>query len=266
MAEALQNAINIASEYIWSNALDKTVNPEVCVASLPFLEYNCFTVLITKLIGIAIICFSSINKAPVFFNIINTQSGAGISMNSIYAESIMYSNAAFYGILRGNPFTSWGENGIVTLQTLGVVFILWKYKTDPAIPFSQRVVAIIVYAIYAFSVFTFLEPETYHYLHRANYAALLLSRGSQIISTFGVKHTGNQSIFTILMNMSGTVVRIFTTLKEVGMDFALLSGYFLSAGLNSVILIQYFYFRSNTVEFLKKLKKDQMKAEEKKMD
>jgi len=257
MAEVLKTGIAIASEYVWGNALDDNVNPETCMASLPFLESNCLSVFITKAIGIAIICFASVNKAPVFFNILNTQSGAGISMGSVYAEMIMYSNAAFYGVLRGNPFTSYGENLIVTLQTLGVVMILWKYKKDPSISTLQRLMAMAVYAMYASAVFTFLTPEQYHYLHMCNWGALLYARGSQIVSTIFVQHTGNQSIWTILMNMSGSVVRIATTLKEVGWDFALLSGYLLSAGLNLVLVLQYFYFRKNTDEFLKTLKTKQ---------
>lgn len=253
MAEVVKQAITFASEYVWGSALDENVTPEICVASLPFLESNCLSVLITKVIGLAIICFASINKAPVFFNILNTQSGAGISMGSVYAETIMYSNAAFYGVLRGNPFTSYGENLIVTLQTIGVVMILWKYKNDPAISISQRMMAIAFYIAYASAVFTLLEPDQFHYLHMCNWGALLYARGSQIISTMKIKHTGNQSIWTILMNMSGSVVRIATTLKEVGWDFALLSGYLLSVGLNLTLVLQYFYFRKNTEEFLKTL-------------
>ena len=255
MAEVIQKGIDVASEYIWGSALDESVSPEICVASLPYLQSNCLSILVTKMIGCVIIFGAFMNKAPIFFNIYKTQSGAGISMGSVYAESIMYSNAAFYGILRGNPFTSWGENGIVTIQTLGVVIMLWKYKSDPAISMTQRIMALILYVAYATSVFTFLEPHQYHYLHMCNWGALLYARGSQIVSTMFVKHTGNQSILTIFMNMSGTVVRIFTTLKEVGWDFALLSGYLLSAGLNAMLVIQYFYYRKNTEIFLKSLKK-----------
>ena len=249
----MAQVIQYASEYVWGSALDESVSPQICMDSLPFLQYNCLSVLVTKLIGVAIICGAALNKAPIFFNIYRTKSGAGFTMSSVYAESIMYSNAAFYGILRGNPLTSFGENLIVTVQTLGVVMILWRFKSDPKVSITQRMVAFIAYCIYVFYVFTLLKPDQYHYLHMCNWGALTYARGSQIVSTFQIQHTGNQSIITMTMNISGTIVRIFTTLKEVGWDFALMSGYLISAGLNSILILQYFYYRKNTALFLKKL-------------
>lgn len=253
--------IDYASEYIWGNSPDEIVSPQFCVSTLPYLNTNCATVLITKLIGVAIICGAALNKAPVLFNIYKTRSGAGISTNSIYAETILYSNSAFYGILRGNPFTSWGENGIVLIQTMLLVFMLWKYKVDPVISASQRIFAILVYIMYSTLVFGFLPPSKYQSLMVCNFGALLLSRGSQIISTFQIKHTGNQSIITIGMNLFGTVIRIFTTLKEVGWDFPLLRSYLLSVSLNFTIACQYFYFQKNTAKFLNSLKKPESKKE-----
>ena len=39
----------------------------------------------------------------------------------------MYSNAAFYNLRRGNPFTAYGETFMVMLQTVVVVVMIWIY-------------------------------------------------------------------------------------------------------------------------------------------
>lgn len=64
------------------------------------------------------------------------------------------------------------------------------------------------------------------------------------------KHTGTQSILTHLMNLVGSMIRILTTLKEIGMDLALLSGYALSVLLNAVLITQCIVYRKNTLKVL----------------
>ena len=95
--------------WAWSEDPSPLVTPETCVESLPFLTTPCFARLLAKAIGIFIIVTSCINKAPVLRNILKSKSGAGLSVGGSYGEVILYSNAAFYNILRGNPFTAYGE-------------------------------------------------------------------------------------------------------------------------------------------------------------
>ena len=83
---------------------------------------------------------------------------------------------------------------------------------------------------------------------------LIYSRGSQIIANYHQKQTGAQSIATTGMNLSGSLVRIATTIKEVGWDFNILRNYALSVTLNSVLLVQISMYKTNTEKFLKSLK------------
>mmetsp|Transcript_30102 Transcript_30102/g.36774 ORF Transcript_30102/g.36774 Transcript_30102/m.36774 type:complete len:259 (+) Transcript_30102:144-920(+) len=234
------------------------ITPAYCLSTLPLLPIPCLSPLITKLIGIAIIIGATLNKAPVVFNVLSTHSVTGLAVGSVYGEVIMYSNSAFYGILQNNPFTAWGENGVMTLQSWLICVLVWKYKHDPPFGASQKIVAVGVYAFYAFLAFVLL-PERWHYLLlAANWPALVVARGSQIVDTFRLKHTGNHSLITTGMNLLGTVIRVFTTIKEIGWDFALLSGYLLSAVLNTVLVLQFFLYWDATVRFKKSLKEKKM--------
>jgi hypothetical protein len=59
-----------------------------CSKILPFMNGQCWSQLIVKVLGIAIILGSFFSKAPVMINIINSKSSAGLSRTSAYGEAI----------------------------------------------------------------------------------------------------------------------------------------------------------------------------------
>eukprot|EP00523_Entomoneis_sp_CCMP467_P005654 CAMPEP_0168763924 /NCGR_PEP_ID=MMETSP0724-20121128/24614_1 /TAXON_ID=265536 /ORGANISM="Amphiprora sp., Strain CCMP467" /LENGTH=88 /DNA_ID=CAMNT_0008813143 /DNA_START=496 /DNA_END=762 /DNA_ORIENTATION=- len=83
---------------------------------------------------------------------------------------------------------------------------------------------------------------------------MLYSRGIQIWENYQVQQTGAQSGITLGLNTLGLVIRIYTTVQEVGYNMVLIAGYTLSLLTNGALLAQVFVYRSNTLEFLKSLK------------
>ena len=62
----------------------------------------------------------------------------------------MYSNAAFYNLRRGNPFTAYGEVFMVMIQTYVLVGMIWKYGGEE----RARVGMVgCGYVLYLFAVF-----------------------------------------------------------------------------------------------------------------
>ena len=63
----------------------------------------------------------------------------------------MYSNAAFYNLRRGNPFTAYGETFMVMLQTVAVVVMIWVYGEET----NKKNVGLVCagYVVYLFVVF-----------------------------------------------------------------------------------------------------------------
>lgn len=143
--------ILVLAEWVWESDPSSLVSPSICLDSLPLLSSPCLSRLVAKGIGVGIIFASCINKAPVIRNILQSKSVAGLSVAASYGEVILYSNAAFYNILRGNPFTAYGETFLVLLQTMVVISLIWAY--EPKIGKANIVAALFAYCIYLFVVF-----------------------------------------------------------------------------------------------------------------
>jgi hypothetical protein len=95
------------AKWVWETAdASEEVSPELCLAQVPFLSSGCFSALLAKALGVAIILGSCINKVPLIMNITKSQSAAGISRNSLYGEALVYGCGVFYGLLHGYPFSS----------------------------------------------------------------------------------------------------------------------------------------------------------------
>lgn len=88
-----------------------------------------------------------------------------------------------------------------------------------------------------------------------NPIVLVTTRGAQIRENYVNKQTGAQSIATISMNLTGSLVRIATTIKEIGFDFHILRSYGASVTLNTILFVQILMYKSNTEHFLDDLKK-----------
>ena len=99
-----------------------------------------------------------------------------------------------------------------------------------------------------------LTPDTLHYLMIYNPLVLISTRGAQIRENYSNKQTGAQSIATTSMNLLGSLVRIATTIKEVGWDFHILRAYATSVTFNTILCAQILMYRANTERFLRDLK------------
>lgn len=242
------------SEWLWEE--DSTVTPHECLDSLPFLMSPCWRALMAKGIGIAMILAACVNKLPVIINIMNSKSAKGLSSSSIYGETVVYANCAAYGVLNDYPVTSWGENASLFIQALIIMALFWGYSKAS---WNERILVFIAALFYFVFVFSILSEDYYYALMTSVMPILLVSRGSQILETIRCEHTGAQSIITVAMNLTGGLIRILTTLQEMGWDFAVLSTYIMSTMINLVMFGQYFYYQKNTKVFLEKLQTDKEK-------
>jgi mannose-P-dolichol utilization defect 1 len=241
--------------WLWKD--DAKASPQQCLESLPLLAAPCWRGIVVKGVGIAMILASCVNKLPVIINMRNTKSAKGLSVSSIYGETIVYANCAFYGLLNQYPITSWGENASLLVQALVIVSLLWKY-TEASI--KERIVAVLAGLLYIVLIFSFL-PEQYYYLLMTSVMPILfVARGSQILETMRCGHTGAQSIITVAMSLVGGLIRILTTLQEMGWDMAVLSTYLFSAAMSLIMFGQYFYYQNNTKVFFEKLQAEGRKG------
>jgi hypothetical protein len=236
---------------IWGDDTSGDVSGQVCLKRFPFMELGCWSGLLAKSIGVLIILASCINKAPVIRNMLDSKSAAGLSRFSIYGDVLVSANGAFYGILEGHPFTAFGENCALVIQTIIIISLIWRFSRVEG---TEKVMSLGAAMLYL-GVITLLLPKDMNYLLQASITPIYLySRGLQIFETFRIQHTGAQSIATIGMSLAGSAIRILTTIQEVGMDFAVLANYGLGVAMNLTSFVQYFYYKDNTNKYLLKLK------------
>ena len=157
---------------------------------------------------------------------------------------MVYTCCVFYGFLSGHPFTAYGENMSLLLQNVGLVLMAWKYSTSP-VAIAEKIGVVLGFALFCTAVYTFLPAEQRYLLMSSTWPIMLYARGSQVVETFLVKHTGQLSIATTSLNLVGSIIRIGTTLQETG-DMVVISGYLLSGGLTFLMFVQYFLYLENT--------------------
>lgn len=242
------------ASWIWGgNGEDVEVSPEFCVEHLPFrMNSACWSRLLAKVIGLAIIAASCLNRAPIILNLLSTRSAAGLSRLSVYGESIMYANGAFYGMLSKIPFTAYGESCALLVQSSVIALILWQLSV---VSIKEKMIVGLAASLYIFTVTSLLPEDRYYILMTSILPVMIYSRGIQILATTRCKHTGAQSILTASMNVGGGILRVFTTIHEVGFDLAFLSSVIISLSLNITILCQIVFYRKNTEKYLAGLKK-----------
>ena len=147
--------IQSIANWAWSSDPSVDVSPQICLDSLPLLTPQCFSRLIARFIGIGIIVMSCINKAPVISNIMKSKSAVGLSVTAACGEVIMYSNAAFYNYLKGNPFTAYGETMSLVFQTWVIVGLIFWFRSsgDDKISVGHMAFTFAGYLLYLFVVF-----------------------------------------------------------------------------------------------------------------
>lgn len=233
------------AEFVWgSGGENEVLSAEHCLSNI--FDSDCIVRLAVKFLGVGMITGAFLNKAPIIANIISKESVAGIAKPSMYGEVIVLANAFLYGFLEGLPFTAYGENFALLLQTILIVAFIWRYSKT-AIAEIGGVTAI--FTAYVYAIINYLPLEHTSILMRSLLPIVIYSKGSQIVTIFQEKHTGNQSVITLGMNCLGTSVRVLTTIAEVGWDWNLLLGHAISAILNFTLLFQYLAFKENTRAF-----------------
>lgn len=251
MTSLLQyQSIRLVAEWIWGDEEAGT-----CVESFLFMPVDCWTGLAAKALGILVILGSFLNKAPVMINLYNAKSVEGLSRGSAYCEAVVVANSASYGYIQGFPITAYGENLALFGQTIILIFMIWNYTKNPSVGSSEMLLVFLFSLAYFVGIFVYLPVEYSHYLMASIWPIYIFARGNQILETYKVKHSGAQSVVTIGTSLIGSLIRILTTIREVGLDFAVLTGYGLGVLLNGVMLVQYIVYKKNTEKFLRDLKK-----------
>jgi len=76
---------------------------------MKFDDIECLKVTFIKTLGYSIVVLATIAKVPQIINIIKAGSTYGLSMFSIFVESVGFVLTVGYSYHYGNPFATYGE-------------------------------------------------------------------------------------------------------------------------------------------------------------
>ena len=107
----------VLAPWVWSvqdeDASDASCSPFLCLDYIDHLrlqaflmESDCFSQLVTKILGVVMIVGAFFNKAPTILNLLHAQSAEGLSLMALYSEVLFFTNSSIYSLLMGHPFTA----------------------------------------------------------------------------------------------------------------------------------------------------------------
>jgi mannose-P-dolichol utilization defect 1 len=239
------------------------LTPEECILKLSdyTLDKPCASLLLSKVLGYGLVAASLLLKFPQILKIYSNSSVKGISLTSFYFELLGFSVMAAYAIHNKQPFSTYGEHAIITVQCIIQVLLFWSIGK---IDFSHKVK---IAPLFIFGWFLplygygDLVPEAF-WIYVPVYCLLmnLVVKLSQIHINYSNGSTGNLSFITCTMNLLGTLSRIFTTLTELNDPF-LLFNYSVGVVLNGIIVIQFLIYWNTGNVFQKDAQKDVQKGD-----
>jgi mannose-P-dolichol utilization defect protein 1 len=196
--------------------------------------------LISKSLGYLIVIFSITLKLPQIWNMRQIKSDRGLSYLTMYTEIFIYLFCFLYGYRKGNPFSTYGENVFILIQSLFIILLCWKYgQKSSTINKLFRAIFMILLALITIKCVDGKGIPEYVWTILATSPIPLSSIGrmSQIFVSFREKDTGSLSSITYLLGFLGSITRIFTTYTETG-DKIIIATFVYGAFLNLIILIQ----------------------------
>ncbi len=197
---------------------------------------DCYKLLLSKFLSTGILAGSVALKLPQILNIISTKDVLGLSPMAFYTEVPISLCTVLYNFRLNYPFLSYGESVMILIQNFFLVLLLWQYlKPKPTAGLKVGVLG----AFLGLTVGCYVMPIEYLYLLPLVQLPLVVyARLVQIVANVSQGTTGQLSSITTMLTFCGSLARIFTTIQDVGMDWNLLAGFVLGAGLSFILLAQ----------------------------
>ncbi|KAG6599658.1 Mannose-P-dolichol utilization defect 1 protein [Phytophthora cinnamomi] len=204
-----------------------------------FANVECIKAVVSKALSYAIITGSLILKLPQILKILGAKDVTGLTPSAFYMEVVLYLSSTIYNLLRGYPLSTWGENLVILAQNVVLVLLLWAFYT-PKIAVSTRLGLVLVFAAMAAGMLS--VPDEYQWLlASAGIPVSIVARTPQILSNFKQGHTGQLALITLVLNLAGSIARLFTTLQETG-DPVQVAGFGVTILLNGTLVLQVLLF------------------------
>ncbi|ALC39339.1 CG3792 [Drosophila busckii] len=208
-----------------------------------FLEHNffdvpCFKALLSKGLGLGIIAGSVLVKVPQVMKILQNKSGEGINLFGVMLDLLAITFHMSYNFMHGYPFSSWGDNTFLALQTVAIAALVLFFAGRKPHAF----IFLLAYATLLYVLNSGLTSmKVLLTIQSCNIPILLVGKLSQAMTNYKAGSTGQLSAATVIMMFAGSLARIFTSIQETG-DTMIIVTFVASTFANGVILAQLLYY------------------------
>ena len=204
-------------------------------------------VLISKIIGIAIVGLSFTFKLPQIITMIKEKTAEGLSEMSCMTDILVYLSSALYAIHLKLPFSVYGENIIILTQSAIILILFYAFTNRKSLVSLETVQRFlftpVIIAISYFCIEDKIIPENiWQIIASSPIIFISISKISQILTSFRLRSTGPLSPFTSVLGIVGPLSRMFTLIVESG-DMFLIGTQIYSIILNTIVLVQIIMYK-----------------------
>lgn len=192
----------------------------------------------SKSLGYGIVAGSLFVKVPQILKLLANKSGAGINIFAVFFEIIAISLNLSYNVVKGFPFSAWGDVGFLAIQTAIIAALVLHYNGSTA----KAIGFLILYLTGSYVLMGGLTSiDILWSLQVLNIPIILTAKLSQAYTNYQNGSTGQLSAVTCFMLFFGSMARVFTSIQETGDNLIILT-YVLSTLSNGVIVAQILYY------------------------
>uniref|UniRef100_A0A1L8DTX1 Mannose-P-dolichol utilization defect 1 protein homolog n=1 Tax=Nyssomyia neivai TaxID=330878 RepID=A0A1L8DTX1_9DIPT len=203
-----------------------------------FLDVNCFTSLLSKCLGLAIVAGSMMVKVPQILKILSNRSGQGISIASVLVEICAITAHISYNYVKGFPFSAWGDGAFLAIQTAAIAALVFHFSGATA----KAGVFLTGYICVLYVLMGGITPlHVLWSMQACNVPIIFIGKMIQAVTNYRNESTGQLSPLTCYMLFFGALARIFTSYKETGDPMMILT-YAVSSLANGIIVFQLIYY------------------------
>jgi mannose-P-dolichol utilization defect protein 1 len=201
---------------------------------------ECYSFVLSKLLGIAIIAASFALKVPQIVKILRNRSVAGLSFAMFTLELFGFVFQGTYAARHNFPLDTYLEVFVILAQNFIIIALMYRFTTGinaQAVLLLGAALALCVYELTAAPIELVVGLQTF------SIAVFAVAKMPQIIKAFQDKSTGQLDLFMVTLQTLGSLTRVYTTLQSVNNPIYLF-GYVLGSSLNAIMTAQVLYYGS----------------------
>lgn len=157
---------------------------------------TCVPLVVSKVLGLAIVSASAIVKVPQILKLLNSRSSRGVSFISYALETASLLITLSYNARQNFPFSTYGESALIAVQdvVVGVLVLAFAGRQAAAAAFVATVAA----AVYGLLIDeSLVDAQTMAYLQAGAGILGIASKAPQIWTVWQEGGTGQLSAFAV---------------------------------------------------------------------